>query len=109
MAESPAARLRAYPLRLAAVFPSSFLSLSRRLPLAAVTVAVLVLAGFLMAQGSDPAFPSPGAPLELTLAIWIAVLIGTELTPVRLPRGGFLTVSSAFDHAAILLFGPFAT
>jgi putative nucleotidyltransferase with HDIG domain len=74
-----------------------------------VTSTVLALAGFLLVRGSHWSFPVSAVSLELTLAIWIAVLMATELTPVRLPRGGFLTVSSAFDHAAILIFGPFAT
>jgi hypothetical protein len=38
----------------------------------------------------------------------VLLLVVTEIRPVQLPRGGFMTVSSALDYAAIALFGPVA-
>jgi len=45
----------------------------------------------------------------LAMAAWILVVAAVDLYPVSLPRGGFVTVSPAFDYAAIVVFGPAVT
>jgi HD-GYP domain-containing protein (c-di-GMP phosphodiesterase class II) len=47
-------------------------------------------------------------PWHAVLA-WIVVVAAVDLYPVSLPRGGFVTVSPAFDYAAIVVFGPAVT
>jgi putative nucleotidyltransferase with HDIG domain len=51
-------------------------------------------------------------PLENFHLIWIQVLvfllltIGAGLSPVKLPRGGVVTIAFALDYAGLLIFGP---
>jgi len=46
-----------------------------------------------------------GVSWEL-LALWIALILAVDAAPVRMPGGGFITVSSTLDYAGILILGP---
>jgi putative nucleotidyltransferase with HDIG domain len=43
------------------------------------------------------------------LAFWALLMLVAEASPIRLPGGGFMTVSSAIDYAGIIVFGPVVT
>jgi putative nucleotidyltransferase with HDIG domain len=47
-----------------------------------------------------------GLSLIIQVLFFLALTIGAGLSPVRLPRGGLMTVAFAIDYAAILIFGP---
>lgn len=81
--------------------------LRRALPLALTATSVIAIAATLMIAASRAA-GGVVPPDRALFMLWIGLLVLTELTPVRMPRGGFMTVSSAFDYAAIILFGPLA-
>jgi putative nucleotidyltransferase with HDIG domain len=81
--------------------------LRRALPLVLLAAGVIALAALLLG-GLTQSVADLGPPDRVLFALWVGLLVLTELTPVRMPRGGFMTVSSAFDYAAILLFGPLA-
>jgi HD-GYP domain-containing protein (c-di-GMP phosphodiesterase class II) len=66
----------------------------------------VVLAGAVALAGS--ALKLVEVPWYALLA-WVFVIAAVDLYPVSLPRGGFVTVSPAFDYAAIVVFGPAAT
>lgn len=98
--------LRADGSQVAPLLPATLLEfLRRRAPLIAVYAGVVGLAAVVLARASLAAPPMPAPSL---LIAWILLLVITEMTPVALPGGGFMTVSSAFDYAAIALFGPVA-
>jgi putative nucleotidyltransferase with HDIG domain len=82
--------------------------LRRHWPLAAVYAAVVSLAIGVLAYGTATAWAAAPVPPLTILLFWVLFLVITEAGPVALPRGGFMTVSSAFDYAAIVLFGPVA-
>jgi putative nucleotidyltransferase with HDIG domain len=79
--------------------------LGRVLPLIVTVTCVIALASALLVAATR----SAGAavpPDRVLFLLWVGLLVVTELTPSRMPRGGFMTVSSAFDYAAVILFGP---
>ncbi|HWN80765.1 MAG TPA: hypothetical protein VNM87_01595, partial [Candidatus Udaeobacter sp.] len=111
MAESRAARLRATPFRVyvTPALTSFVRALLRRLATPALVLVTIAGAAYLLARAVESGYPALGLLPEWTLGVWVVLFLATELTPVGLPRGGFMTVSSAFDYAAIVLFGPFVT
>ena len=110
MAESRVARLRAVPFRVfASPAQASLLRAAQRLATPAIVLLTVAFAAVLLVQNADSGMAALGLLPEWTIGAWIVLLALTELTPVKLPRGGFMTVSSAFDYAAIVLFGPFVT
>ncbi len=77
------------------------------LPVLALASCVIAAATALLWMTTHAA--GTAVPIRPALFIlWVGLLVVTELTPVRMPRGGFMTVSSALDYAAIILFGPLA-
>jgi putative nucleotidyltransferase with HDIG domain len=44
--------------------------------------------------------------LALQLLLFLLLTIGAGLSPIKLPRGGVMTVAFALDYAGILIFGP---
>jgi putative nucleotidyltransferase with HDIG domain len=109
MAESRVARLCAVPLRSLAHAPTPFRAALRKLATPALVTGVLILAAAFAMSAAPEGMARLGTLPAGVIAAWILVLVATELTPVGLPRGGTMTVSSAFDYAAIVLFGPFVT
>ena len=110
MAESRAARLRGVHFRvLATPAPWLLRALVQRVATPAVVLSTIAGATYLVFQAAPAGFADLGFLPDWTIGAWVLLLAATELTPVRLPRGGFMTVSSAFDYAAIVLFGPFVT
>ncbi len=79
----------------------------RALPLLLLAVSVIGVAALLLG-GLTRTAVDIGPQDRVLFGLWIGLLVLTELSPVRMPRGGFMTVSSAFDYAAIILFGPLA-
>ena len=55
--------------------------------------------------------PAFGLDLRLwpVLLFWLVLTIVTDMTPVPLPGGGYITVASTLDYAGILILGPVAT
>lgn len=47
-----------------------------------------------------------GINLALQLLLFLILTIGAGLSPIKLPRGGVMTVAFALDYAGILIFGP---
>jgi len=92
----------AHPHRGAVQFPRP---LALPLPASFLLTAVIGLA-FLLMGGLAPVTRMPPASLGL---FWVGLLVITESGLMRLPRGGFATVTLAVDGAAIVLFGPLAT
>lgn len=54
---------------------------------------------------------TPGARFATpaVLGFWALLMVVAEASPIRLPGGGFMTVSSAIDYAGIIVFGPVTT
>ena len=44
--------------------------------------------------------------LTVQVVLFLLLTIGAGLSPVKLPRGGAMTVAFALDYAGILIFGP---
>jgi putative nucleotidyltransferase with HDIG domain len=110
MAELKVARLRGIPFQaLAHARSPVFRAFLDRFSTPAVVLGVIAFAATLLHSGAESGLVSLATLPGLLIAAWVALLVLTELTPVALPRGGFMTVSSAFDYAAIVLFGPFVT
>jgi putative nucleotidyltransferase with HDIG domain len=63
----------------------------------------LVVGGGALCLAASPLHWGPH--LALAAVLWL-VMVGADLLPVLLPRGGFATPGSAVDLAAILLLGP---
>jgi putative nucleotidyltransferase with HDIG domain len=75
--------------------------------IASTCVAAAALAGF-MFSAAGPVPPLDGRTLA-TFAIWLALVVAIDASPMLLPRGGATaSVSSVLDLAAILAFGPAA-
>lgn len=110
MAESRVARLRAVPFRVfASPAQASLLRAARRLGTPAIVLLTIAGATYCLFNAAQSGVAAFGFIPDWTIGAWVVLLAVTELTPVKLPRGGFMTVSSAFDYAAIVLFGPFVT
>ncbi len=45
----------------------------------------------------------------LLFVLWLGLILVTDVAPVNLPGGGYITVSSTLDYAGILILGPVPT
>lgn len=91
------------------------------LPGTAIPSAVLpstsLLPGTILPGSAALPVPAPprsnGFGLDLSLwpvlLFWLILTIVTDMTPVSLPGGGYITVASTLDYAGILILGPVAT
>ena len=71
-----------------------------------VYYAVVVAGGAALLIGG--LLPLPGLSWPLVL-LWAALILVMDAAPVKLPGGGFITVSSTVDYAGILILGPVPT
>lgn len=64
----------------------------------------IVVAGFVLAART---FPGVRVGSWGPVLWWLGFSIASDLSPIHLPRtGAYITVSSALDYAAIVVFGP---